>query len=181
MTCGSGPLARTSLPGRRDGTPRPLDLTPADARWFHSRASRRDTTAVAGYSGTPLPKKLGIKEGSRVGLVGAHPAFAQALGELPAGAHFVPIEEGALDVVVCFSTNHAQLAERFVELKPLLAYTGGLWIAWPKKMPGVPAGLVENEVRDIGLAAGLVDNKVCAIDDTWSGLRFVYRLKDRPG
>jgi hypothetical protein len=134
---------------------------------------------MAGYSGTPLPKKLGIKEGARVALVAAPEDFAETLGELPAGARVVPVADGA-DVIISFSTRHAELEPRFLELKPFLAYTGGLWIAWPKKSSGVPTDLTENPIRDVGLAIGLVDNKVCAIDDTWSGLRFVYRLSDRP-
>jgi hypothetical protein len=135
---------------------------------------------VAGYSGTPLPKKLGIKQGSRVALVDAPPDFHEVLGELPEAVSFVEPVEGNIDVAVCFTQTRAQLEERFLELKPKLAWTGGLWIAWHKKAVGVTPGLVENTVRDIGLAAGLVDNKVCAIDDTWSGLRFVWRIEDRP-
>lgn len=135
---------------------------------------------MAGYSGTSLPQKLGIKEGSRVSLVDAPPTFAVSLGKLPLNASIADASERAIDVIVCFSTDHAQLAERFLELKPLLAPTGGLWIAWPRKVPGVPFDLIENQVRDIGIAAGLVDNKACAIDETWSGLRFVHRLSDRP-
>lgn len=135
---------------------------------------------VAGYSGTPLPKKLGIKQGSRVALVDAPPDFHEVLGDLPEDVFFVPPEGENIDVAVCFSQSRTQLEERLLELKPRLAWTGGLWIAWHKKAIGVNRGLVENTVRDIGLAAGLVDNKVCAIDDTWSGLRFVWRIEDRP-
>jgi hypothetical protein len=135
---------------------------------------------MAGYSGTPLPKKLGIKEGSRVALVEAPADFAHTLGELPPGVNFVPAHEGGLDVVVSFVTDDLQLAEQFMTLKPLLDPAGGLWIAWPKKVRGVTGGLSENTVREVGLAAGLVDNKVCAIDERWSGLRFVYRRVDRP-
>lgn len=135
---------------------------------------------MAGYSGTPLPQKLGIKEGSRVALVGAYPTFAATLGGLPSGARIVPATDGQCDVIVCFTANIADLAHRFAELKPALDWAGGLWIAWPRKKPGIPSGLVENAVRDVGLAAGLVDNKVCAIDEDWSGLRFVYRREDRP-
>ena len=134
----------------------------------------------AGYSGTPLPKKLGIKEGSRVALVDAPETFRETLAELPLAVTFVDAAAGSLDVIVCFVTSQARLEDHFLELKPLLAYTGGLWIAWQKKAPGVPPVLIENAVRDIGLAAGLVDNKVCAIDETWSGLRCVWRVADRP-
>lgn len=135
---------------------------------------------MAGYSGTPLPKKLGIKECSRVALVDAPGDFADTLGELPPGVTFVPAAEGGLDVVVSFVTSEEQLVGRFMALKPLLEPAGGLWIAWPKKVRGEAAGLSENTVREVGLAAGLVDNKVCAIDERWSGLRFVYRRADRP-
>jgi hypothetical protein len=136
---------------------------------------------VAGYSGTPLPKKLGIKTGSRVALVGAPDDFASTLGELPPGVRFVPVGDGELDVVVSFVTDERDLPERFMALKPLLQPAGGLWIAWPKRVRGATGGLSENTVREVGLAAGLVDNKVCAIDERWSGLRFVYRRADRPG
>lgn len=135
---------------------------------------------VAGYSGTPLPKKLGIRDGSRVALVDAPGDFTRTLGELPPGVTFVPAGEGVVDVAVSFVTAEEQLAGRFLALKPLLDPAGGLWIAWPKQVRGEPAALSENRVREAGLAAGLVDNKVCAINERWSGLRFVYRRADRP-
>lgn len=136
---------------------------------------------MAGYSGTPLPRKLGIKEGSRVALVNAPDGFAAGtLGDLPDGARIVPEADAPVDVAVFFTEQHADLALRFPALKGLIEYNGGLWIAWPKKVPGVPFDLVENAVREIGLECGLVDNKVCAIDERWSGLRFVYRREDRP-
>ncbi|MGE5596423.1 MAG: DUF3052 domain-containing protein [Hyphomicrobiales bacterium] len=134
---------------------------------------------MAGYSGTPLPKKLGIREGSRVLLVGAPDKFEAALGELPPGAEAGAGADAPADVLLFFTTERAALEERFAELARLIAANGGLWVAWPKKSSGVPTDLTENVVREIGLAAGLVDNKVCAIDATWSGLRFVYRVKDR--
>ncbi|MGE3076692.1 MAG: DUF3052 domain-containing protein [Dehalococcoidia bacterium] len=135
---------------------------------------------MAGYSGTPLPKKLGIKEHSRVSFIDAPPEFDDMLGELPREVEILPSSAGNLDVVVCFVTETRQLEARFLELKPLLAWSGGLWLAWPKKTSGIPTSLVENTIREIGLAAGLVDNKVCAIDERWSGLRFVWRVADRP-
>ncbi len=113
-------------------------------------------------------------------LVAAPVDFGGTLGKLPPGVSFVPADEGRLDVVVSFVTDARQLAERFMALKPLLGPAGGLWIAWPKKVRGETPALVENTVREVGLAAGLVDNKVCAIDKRWSGLRFVYRRADRP-
>jgi len=135
---------------------------------------------MAGYSGTPLPRKLGIKEGSRLALVSAPEKFRSVLGELPPGVSIVPAAEGALDVVVCFVQDSSAVEAAFLQLKPLLAWSGGLWMAWPKHKPRAAATLNENTIRDIGLAAGLVDNKVCAIDDDWSGLRFVWRVEDRP-
>lgn len=135
---------------------------------------------MAGYSGTPLPKKLGMKDGSRVVLVDAPDDFALTLGELPPGVTFVSADEGSVDVVVSFVTSEEQIAERFMALKPLLQPAGGLWVAWPKRVRGATSVLSENVIREIGLAAGLVDNKVCAIDERWSGLRFVYRREDRP-
>lgn len=135
---------------------------------------------MAGYSGTPLTQKLGIKTGSRVAFVSAPPNFLDTLGALPPEATSVAATEDALDVIVCFVSDAAAVEQAFLGLKPRLAWTGGLWLAWPKKVPGQPVTIVENTIRDIGLAAGLVDNKVCAVDDRWSGLRFVWRTQDRP-
>lgn len=135
---------------------------------------------MAGYSETPLAKKLGIKEGSRVAVVGERNGFAGMLGALPPGARFVAPDDVALDVVVCFVTEAQEVEERFLEMKPRLAWTGGLWMGWPKRGSGIASTVSENTIRELGLAAGLVDNKVCAIDEQWSGLRFVWRLADRP-
>lgn len=132
---------------------------------------------MAGYSGTPLPKKLGIAPGARLRLVAAPDGFAAALGPLPVGVQFAP--RGLADVVVFFTDRRADLGRRFAGLARGLDRAGGLWVAWPKKASGMATDLDGNIVREIGLAAGLVDNKVCAIDDTWSGLRFVVRLADR--
>ncbi len=136
---------------------------------------------MAGYSGTPLPKKLGIKEGARVSLVSAPDGFADAaLGGLPSASAIVADGETGVDVVVWFVEWMAGFEAGFAAQAARLTYAGGLWIAWPKRASGRPTDLNENLIRDVGLAAGLVDNKVCAIDETWSGLRFVYRLADRP-
>lgn len=134
---------------------------------------------MAGYSGTPLPKKLGIKEKHRVALVNAPSDFAATLGALPTGAEVVKHARAPLDVIVFFTKNENELWKRFGALAAKLAPAGGLWIGWPKKASGVATDLHENIVRQIGLEAGLVDNKVCAIDEIWSGLRFVIRVKDR--
>jgi hypothetical protein len=136
---------------------------------------------MAGYSGTPLAKKLGIKPGHRVSFPGAPAEFGAALGELPEDVRVV--EDGAgesLDVAVFFTKQAEELRAAFPRLGPAVAPAGALWISWPKRPSGVPTDLTEDRVREIGLAFGMVDVKVCAIDDTWSGLKFVYRLRDRP-
>jgi hypothetical protein len=134
----------------------------------------------AGYSGTPLPRKLGIKEGHRVGLVRAPERFHATLGELPAGVSLASGRLRApLNVIVAFFTERRALERRLATLIGLLDPAGGLWIAWPKRASGVASDVSEGVVRELGLAAGVVDNKVCAIDETWSGLRLVIRLRDR--
>jgi hypothetical protein len=135
---------------------------------------------VAGYSNTPLPKKLGIKEGSTVAFAGAPPEFAIALGALPETVRVKRRAVAPLDVAVAFFTRRAELERRLAPLGRAIHPNGGLWIAWPKRASGVETDMTEAVVRELGLAAGLVDNKVCAIDETWSGLRLVYRLRDRP-
>ncbi|HET7230690.1 MAG TPA: hypothetical protein VFJ16_11850 [Longimicrobium sp.] len=141
------------------------------------------TPRPAGYSGTPLPRKLGIKPGHRVRLVNAPPEFADALGELPRPLDVVPPEDDgaeALDLVVFFTSSADVLRERFAALAASLVPAGMLWIAWPKKASRVPTDLTEDVVRSIALERGMVDVKVCAIDAVWSGLKLVVRLKDRP-
>jgi hypothetical protein len=137
-------------------------------------------TTQAGYSGTPLPRKLGIKPGHRVLLVDAPGDFD--LGPVPDD---VVLHQRAgrrpYDVILAFCPDLATVERRFLPLIERLVPNGGLWVAWPKKSSGLATDLDENLIRDIGLAAGVVDNKVCAVDHTWSGLRFVYRLTDRPG
>ena len=136
--------------------------------------------AAAGYSGTPLARKLGVKPQARVALIGAPADFDATLGELPVGVVVRRRLRGPLDVIVAFSTRRAQLERRLPALRRALDHDGGLWLAWPKRTSGVSTDLGEGIVRELGLGAGLVDNKVCAIDATWSGLRFVYRRGDRP-
>ena len=133
----------------------------------------------AGYSGTPLPRKLGIKPQARVGLVGAPAGFDEVLGELPPGVTVSRRLRGSFDVLVAFFVTRAELERRLPALKGALDHAGGLWVAWPKRSSRIATDLGDGSVRELGLAAGLVDNKVCAIDETWSGLRFVYRLADR--
>lgn len=132
---------------------------------------------MAGYSGTPLVKKLGIKPGCRLHLINAPPAFDTTLGELPEGVR--PAQKGAADVILLFITSRAALERAFPGTARRLDDAGGLWVCWPKKASKVPTDVDENIIREIGLLAGLVDNKVCAVDDTWSGLRFVVRVADR--
>ena len=134
---------------------------------------------MAGYSGTPLAKKLGIREGSRVAVLSAPDGFTASL-DLPSGVQLKGQARGRLDIVLFFVTRRAELVRRFDGLARALEPDGGLWIAWPKRTSGVATDLSENPIRGIGLDAGLVDNKVAAIDEIWSGLRFVYRLADRP-
>jgi hypothetical protein len=134
---------------------------------------------MAGYSGTPLAKKLGIKPGARVALVHPPPDLERALEPLPDDVVLRLQARGALDVILLFVTRRAELARRFPRLVNALQTDGGLWIAWPKRASCVVTDLHFDPVQRIGLDAGLVDNKVCAINDTWSGLRFVRRLADR--
>ena len=137
--------------------------------------------APAGYSGTPLVRKLGIKPGHRLGLLGAPDGFDATLGELPAGVQVRRRLGGPpFDVIVAFFERRDAYERRLTALVRALDPAGGLWIAWPKRASGVTTDVTENVVRDLGLAAGLVDNKVCAVDQVWSGLRLVYRLRDRP-
>ena len=134
---------------------------------------------VAGYSGTPLPQKLGLKEGSRVAVLGAPAGFIESLGPLPPGVAIGSEVEPGLDVIVLFTTLRAELSARFLELGRSLQPAGGLWIAWPKRASGVPTDITEDVLREVILPSGLVDNKVCAIDEQWSGLRFVWRKELR--
>jgi hypothetical protein len=135
----------------------------------------------AGYSGTPLVRKLGIKDEMRLALIGAPDGFDAVLGELSDSVTVKRRTTGGFDVAVAFFVRRSALQRRLPALREALDPAGGLWIAWPKGSSGVATDLREGAVRELGLATGLVDNKVCAIDDTWSGLRFVYRLADRPG
>lgn len=136
---------------------------------------------MAGYSGTPLPKKLGIREGDRLLLLKAPADFAALLGELPPGVTISsrPAAKRQFDIIVLFTKRRSELQRRFHRVINHLNLSGGFWVAWPKKASGVPTDITEDRVRDIALPAGLVDNKVCAIDQTWSGLRCVIRRENR--
>jgi len=135
------------------------------------------TAATAGYSGTPLVKKLGIKGGARFQLVNAPSGFDRTLGELPADSR--ASSRGTLDFAMLFVRRQAELHKDFPRLRDRLESNGMLWVAWPKKAARLETDVSENIVREFGLAAGLVDVKICAVDETWSGLKFVRRLKDR--
>ena len=132
------------------------------------------------YSGTPLWRKLGIREGSRVLLVNAPSGLRDALQPLPGGAIIASRAGRDLDVIVVFATEFEDLAARFGRLKPSLAMDGRLWVAWPKKASKVPTDIGFADAHGLGLDAGLVDNKSASIDDVFQGLQFVYRKADRP-
>jgi hypothetical protein len=135
---------------------------------------------MAGYSGTPLAKKLGFKEGFRAGLVNRPRGFQKELGSLPPGVEvFLAPLPKPLDLIIFFADSQQMLKREFSRLARKLEKNGMLWIAWPKKASGVATDLSDNSVRQIGLDAGLVDVKVCAVNEIWSGLKFVYRLEDR--
>ena len=136
---------------------------------------------MAGYSSTPLAKKLGIKEGSRVALVNAPNDFEATLEPLPANVEIVKRINDSIDIILFFVMSERVLAREFARLAKKLVANGMIWIAWPKKSSGVKTDLTFENVQRIGLDAGLVDVKICAVDEIWSGLKFVYRLKDRPG
>jgi hypothetical protein len=134
---------------------------------------------VAGYSGTPLPSKLGLKEGFAVALLGAPSGFRRGLAPLPPRISWHDALCPGLDCVVLFASDLAILEERFAPAAASLTAAGMLWVAWPKKASKVPTDLTEDRVRAHGLAGGLVDVKVCAVDEVWSGLKFVRRVGDR--
>ena len=134
-------------------------------------------TDMAGYSGTPLVKKIGIKPGHRLAIVNPPPGFEKELAPLPDGV--VNAGRAPLDVAILFAGNRAALEKSLGKLAAQLAPAGMLWVAWPKMTSGVTTDLKEGLVQKIGLAAGLVDIKVCAVNEVWSGLKFVIPVKDR--
>jgi CheY-like chemotaxis protein len=158
----------------------------AYAEWRDIRAAlKRAITApparplvpstMAGYSGTPLPKKLGLRPGSRVALLGAPPGFERKLGGLPEGVHLQRRARPRPRVIVLFARSLGDLTRRFPAAARALSEGGALWIAWRKQASGVRTDLAERAVRAFGLQAGFVDYKICAIDETWSGLCFARR------
>ncbi len=133
---------------------------------------------MAGYSGTPLPRKLGIKEGHRVALVGAPAGFTKILVPLPPVK--LSTRLGPADVILYFTVKRADFENKLPALEQALDPDGGLWICWPKKASGVATDMTEDVIRQVALPRGLVDNKVCAVDEVWSGLRLVVRVENRP-
>jgi len=133
----------------------------------------------AGYSQRPLAAKLGLKPGMRALLLDAPPDYLAALGEVAAQVEFCELPARDLDVIQVFATDHAALVAQLPTLVAALTPEGALWLCWPKLAAKLPTDLRESLVREAGLAAGLVDVKVAAIDLVWSGLKFVYRLRDR--
>jgi hypothetical protein len=142
-----------------------------------ARAQMALVKRQAGYSGTPLVAKLGIKPGARIQVVNPPADFRETLGRLPDGVTHV--SRGTLDFGILLVWKRTDLVKRFPGLRDRLSSNGMLWISWPKKTSGVASDLTEDIVRAIGLEAGLVDVKVCAVDTTWSALKFVRRLRDR--
>jgi hypothetical protein len=134
---------------------------------------------MPGYSGTPLPKKLGIKNGFRICLLEAPADVLRELREAMSACEVLSESRGPLDFAMFFTKSRAELSQEFCRLAKDLSPAGMLWVSWPKKSSGVATDVDENVIREIGLAAGLVDVKVCAVTEVWSGLKFVRRVADR--
>lgn len=135
---------------------------------------------MAGYSGTPLPRKLGIKENFRVGLVGPPTGFRKELGSLPDEVEIITARlTKPLDIIMLFVDSEKVLKRELPKLAQKLVANGMLWVAWPKKSSGVQTDLSFANVQQVGLQAGMVDVKICAVNDIWSGLKFVFRVKNR--
>jgi hypothetical protein len=136
-------------------------------------------STAAGYSGTPLVRKLGVTDGARVAWLGAPDGFDALVGELPPGVTVLRSLRAPLDLLVQFTTARAELAQRLPALRDAVFPAGAAWVAWPKRSSGVETDVTEDVVRDEALPLGLVDVKVCAIDATWSGLKLVVRKEHR--
>lgn len=133
----------------------------------------------SGYSGTPLPRKLGIKEGSRVLTIGRPQEYARLLGELPAGASLVSRVSGTVDLVHLFATRRVELVRHLEKMRDSLRPDVPVWVSWPKKTSRVPTDITEDVIREVALPMGFVDVKVCAVTDVWSGLKLVVRKELR--
>ena len=134
---------------------------------------------MVGYSGTPLFKKLGIKEGSRIWLIGSPQGFESLLDGMPRSASVSRRIRKELSIALCFATDAADLAAKVERAREALPANGAIWTAWPKRASKVPTDITEDRLRELFLPTGLVDVKVCAIDETWSGLKFVVRKELR--
>jgi hypothetical protein len=134
---------------------------------------------VAGYSGTPLAKKLGIKPGTVLHAVHAPDDYAALLDPLPENVKLVQNEVDELDLVHLFTSNRLELIKLIERYKTKIKQNGAIWVSWPKKMSGIRSEITEDTVREVALPMGLVDIKVCAVDDVWSGLKLVIRKEDR--
>ena len=133
----------------------------------------------AGYSGTPLIKKLGIRAGDTIALINAPKNYDELIGPLPEAAKVRARLSTDTRFIHLFARDRATLMRELPRAKRALAMDGTLWISWPKKAAGIPTDVTETIVRETGLETGLVDVKICAVDAIWSGLKFVYRLRDR--
>jgi CheY-like chemotaxis protein len=184
------PVPIVFIEGAPDKTRQTRKLLPdaAYTDWRHIRGALREAIAnpparpivpgtMDGYSGTPLIKKLGIKTGTTLALLGAPARFDAALGKLPEGVVIKTVARGPADVIVLFAGSMSALDRRFPAAVRSMADGGRLWIAWPKKASGIASDLTQVAVRRYGLDAGLVDYKISAIDDTWSGLCFARRKR----
>jgi hypothetical protein len=134
---------------------------------------------MAGYSGKTLVEKLGIKPGTRIAILNAPRGYRATLGKLPPGVIVATAARGSLPFIHFFTRSRTALEAKFAGLVRALAPAGALWVSWPKQASGVSTDLTEDVVRAVALAGGLVDVKVCAVDDVWSGLKLVRRVKDR--
>jgi len=134
----------------------------------------------AGYSGTPLSKKLGLKPGQRVSAPGAPPNYRKLLAPLPDGIEFQARMSKTTDIVHVFTASKAQLAKTLASCRKMLGPEAAIWVSWPKKASKVPTDITEDTIRAVALPLGLVDIKVCAVDETWSGLKLVLRKELRP-
>ena len=136
-------------------------------------------SAVAGYSGTPLAKKLGIKDGGRVFLTNAPANYARLVAPLPAGVRLVKAIDDQTDLIHIFATRRRHLDAGLTHAIKQMRADAAIWVSWPKKASGVATDITEDTIREVALPLGLVDIKVCAIDDTWSGLKLVIRKERR--
>lgn len=134
---------------------------------------------MAGYSGTPLARKLGIKPGLRAHVVNAPENYQELLGPLPEDVTFVPTLRGKIDFIHAFVTAADDLAAKLATYRKRIVDNGVIWVSWPKKAAKVPTDVTEDVVRELALPLGLVDVKVCAVDETWSGLKLVIRVTER--